>query len=233
MDKLIPSAFKAIGSVFAPGMLGVFSASIAVTLAALIGFVTIVTSLTVSLTASMPETEITQLLPWMSGLGASMVAYFLFPGIMPVIVNFFDAKIARIIEAKYYPEAQPINPPFWPEFWHDLRFTLKAIGLNILALPLYVIPLIGQLAFFALNGHLLGREFFIMAARRYMPLADAITLRKTHGRTIFIGGMMLTLFATVPFVNLFAPFWGIALMTHFYHTIKPRALIEVLPPTTA
>ncbi len=230
MEKLIAASFKSIGSIFAPGMLGVFVACLCTTFLVLIGFVFLVTTVAASISGLVSDPSLSSALPWFSGLGAGLFAYFLFPGIMPIIVNFFDSKIALVIEQKNYPNVCPISPPFWPEFWHDARFTLLAILLNILVLPLYLFPIIGQITFFALNGHLLGKEFFVMAARRYMPLEEALALRKAHGRTIFIGGIILTILATIPFVNLLAPFWGIAVMTHLYHALKSTPKVEILLP---
>ncbi len=182
------------------------------------------------LTGMISDPSIAAWFPVLSGFGAMLFAYFLFPGIMPVFVNFFDSTIATLIEKQDYPYARPINPPFWPEFWHDVRFSITAIGLNILVLPLYLIPVIGQVAFYALNGHLLGREFFVMVARRYQPLPQAKAFRLQHRRIIFIGGIMLTVLATIPLLNLLAPFWGIAVMTHLYHSLNHTPKMDVLPP---
>ncbi|MDX2074290.1 MAG: EI24 domain-containing protein [Alphaproteobacteria bacterium] len=227
MERLIDASLKAIGSVFAPGMFGVFVMSVLFTLAALLLFVLGVTSVVSLLVGG---AVLSASWTWLSGVGATMLAYFLFPGIMPVFVNFFDSKIATLIEAQDYPNAQPINPPFWPEFRHDVRFSLMAVGLNILVLPFYLLPGINLVIFYVLNGHLLGKEFFVMVARRYLPLHEAVRLRKTHGRSVFIGGILLTVLATVPFLNLLAPFWGIALMTHLYHSLAATPKVEVLPP---
>jgi CysZ protein len=232
MERLVSASLKAIGSVFAPGMFGVFVKSLFFTLFALVGFIFIVTSVTVAISGVVKDPQIATWLPLAGGFGATLFAYFLFPGIMPVIVNFFDAKIATLIEQSYYPAARPINPPFWPEFRHDLRFSLVAIGLNILVLPLYLIPVVNLFVFYALNGHLLGKEFFVMVARRHLKLEDALVLRRTNSRIIFVGGIILTILATIPLINLFAPFWGIAVMTHLYHIITHTQKVEVLPPSS-
>jgi len=229
MDRLAQASFKSVGSIFAPGMLGVFVMSMGLTLLALILFVAAATSASSWLSAYISDPIFAHWLPWLSGFGAMGLAYFLFPGIMPIFINFFDSRIATLIEQQDYPLAQPINPPFWPEMWHDVRFSLVAITLNILVLPLYLTG-IGILVFFLLNGHLLGKEFFVMVARRYLPLRDALELRRRHSRMIFIGGILLTVMATVPLLNLLAPFWGIAVMTHLYHNLARTPQADLLPP---
>lgn len=231
MSRFVSAAFKSLGSIFAPGMLGVFISSVIFTLFALIGFVILATIVGSALSGYVSDPEMSHFLPYISGFGAAAIAYFLFPGIMPVIVNFFDSKIARLIETEDYPNAHPIDPPFWPELIHDLRFSLTAIALNILVLPIYIfLPFIGLLIFYVLNGHLLGKEFFVMVARRYMSIPDALALRKTNSRIVFVGGLSLALLATIPFLNLFAPFWGIAVMIHLYHSLGSVTKVEILAP---
>lgn len=226
MERLIESAVKAIGSIFALGMFGVFVKSLLLTLAALTGFIILAVWVAGMLSGYVTDPALAAWLPALSGFGATLFAYALFPGIMPVFVNFFDSKIASLIERQDYPDARPIDPPFWPELSHDARFSLMAIGLNILVLPLYLIPLVNIGVFYALNGHLLGKEFFVMVARRYLPIPEALALRKRHGRMVFAGGVMLTLLATIPFLNLLAPFWGIALMTHLYHSLSEVPILR-------
>ena len=229
MDRLAQASFKSIGSIFAPGMLGVFMMSMGLTLLALLLFIVGATSASAWLSGHVTDPAIAAWLPWLTGIGGGMLAWFLFPGIMPLFVNFFDSRIATLIEQQDYPLAKPINPPFWPELLHDVRFSVVAIMLNILVLPLYLTG-IGMLVFFLLNGHLLGKEFFVMVARRYVPLTEALALRKRHRRMIFIGGILLTVLATVPLLNLLAPFWGIAVMTHLYHRLTGTQKAELLLP---
>ncbi len=227
MERLIHAAFRAGGSIVAPGMFGVFIRSVLFALATLTCFVLLVTTIVHAFVQGSGDSA---LWSWLSGMGATLLAYFLFPGIMPIFVNFFDNRIASLIEARDYPAAAPIDPPFWPEFRHDVRFSLMAVSLNILALPLYLVPVIGQVIFYVLNGHLLGKEFFVMVARRYRPLPEALALRKKQSRIVFSGGVLLTILATIPVLNLFAPFWGIAVMTHLYHSISGTPKVDVLPP---
>ena len=213
MHHLFFSSTRALGSLFAPGMFSVMIVCVLVTVVALFGFIASATTLFAWIFQD-------PMFTWAGGVGAGVLAWFLFPGIMPVIVNFFGERIGAIIERQDYPAGLPARQPaFWPEFLHDVRFSLVTICLNLLVLPLYLLPVINLFLFYLLNGYLLGREFFVMAARRHMPTAEAEALRKRHGRTTLIAGIALTVLATIPIVNLFAPFWGIALMTHLFHRL--------------
>ena len=215
MEKLIDASLKAAGSLFAPGMFGVLIKSLIITIVALTLFFFGASSFFFWLFGADSPWS------WLGAFGSGMMAWFLFPPIMPIIVNFFDTRIVRIIEMQHYPSAPlATEPPFMKEFLHDLGFTSKALLLNLLALPLYLIPVVNLLLFYGLNGYLLGREFFVMVARQHMPLEEAIALHKRHRRMASVAGTLLAFTATLPIINLFAPIWGIALMVHVYHRIN-------------
>lgn len=224
MESLIKSSFKAINSLFAPGMLFILFKSIVITLLALTLFFFGASTLCFWLFG--PESPIA----WLGVFGAGMTAWFLFPSIMPVIVNFFDTRIVSLIESHEYPQAPKAQePPFMRELLHDMKFTAKALMLNILALPFYLIPIVNLLLFYGLNGWLLGREFFVMVARQHMTLDEAAALHKRHSRMAGLGGTALAIMATIPIVNLFAPIWGIALMVHLFHHLRAPEP-QILPP---
>lgn len=218
MGALISSAFRAAGSLFTPGMPGVFLWSLLATLAALAGFVAGASLFFGWLGGALQNYAFSDSIPWLGGIGSAVLAWMLFPGITPLVISFFDARITRLIEAHAYPGTPPPQPAaFLPELLHDLRFALTALGLNILVLPLYLLPGLNLFLFYWLNGYLLGREYFVMAARRHMPVAEANALRRRHAGVVTAGGALLTFLATVPVLNLLAPFWGVALMVHLYH----------------
>lgn len=228
MHALLQITLRALRSIFAPGMFGVFIWSLLITIGALSGFV-LFAGLLLHMMAD--SALLSWWVPYAGMWGAAALAWFLFPGIMPIFVNFFDARIAHLIERQDYPQSVASNPtPFWKEFWHDVRFSLLAVTLNIVVLPLYLLmPGLHFLPFYLLNGYLLGREFFIMAARRHMPIDEAILLRRQHAQIILAAGTALAVMATLPLVNLVAPFWGVAVMVHLYHRVaandeKPKLL---------
>lgn len=231
MKDIFIAAQKAVGSIFVPGMLGVFFFSLVLTILVLTGFTIGMSTLVGVLLDDFIFPYASYILGF---LGSFMLAWIFFPGIMPIIVNFFDNKIATLIEKQYYPDAKPPNNfPWMSEFVHDLKFSLSAILFNILALPFYLIPVVNVIIFYWLNGYLLGKEFFVMVARRYMPVAEAEKLRRAKSQKVLIGGVLLTLAATIPIINFVAPFWGIALMTHLFHQDyrQPREpeLIDITP----
>ena len=87
----------------------------------------------------------------------------------------------------------------------------------MLLLPFnFWLPGIGTLATVAVNGWLLGREFFELAALRHMSQTAARNLRRRHVFGVWMGGLLLAALAAVPFVNFFAPLFGAAIMVHLY-----------------
>lgn len=232
MGLLFISALSALRSLWVPGMFAILCRSLVVTILALIAFIIVMTGLSSWAAQFMTDPILREHAGVLGGLSAAALAWFLFPGIMPLIITFFDERIIGTIEASDYPGAKPAPRPFWPELAHDSRFALIAIGLNILVLPLYMVPVINLFLFYVLNGFLLGREFFMTVARRYLGIPAADALRKTHTRAITLGGIGLSLMATIPLVNLFAPFWGIALMTHLFHTLSPHTRDGVVEGTS-
>ena len=158
MKALMTAAGRAMGSLLIPGMIGVFVLSLILALVLLMGFV----GLGVMAFSWWAEPYgLAGFAPWLGSIGAGWIALLLFPSITPIIVSFFDVAITRLIEQHDYPATpQPQPLPFWPEFWHDVRFALKALLLNIVVLPLYLVPGVNVVLFYLLNGSLLGREYF-------------------------------------------------------------------------
>jgi CysZ protein len=82
--------------------------------------------------------------------------------------------------------------------------------------------------FFLATAYLLGREYFELAAMRHLPVAEAKHLRKTRSGTVFVAGMFIAAFVSIPIVNLAAPLFAMAFMVHMYKRIKidPRRLMD-------
>ncbi len=86
-------------------------------------------------------------------------------------------------------------------------FGVVIIG-NLIALMLLFIPGINIIAFFLVNGYLLGREFFEFAAMRFRSAEEAKLLRSRHSGTVFAAGLVIALFLAVPIVNLLTPLFA-------------------------
>ena len=112
-------------------------------------------------------------------------------------------------------------------FWDGFRDTINFLGVlifaNVLALILYAffVPF-APFIFWGLNGFLLGREYFQLAAMRRVGRAKAKELRKRHFATIWLAGVLMAMPLTIPLVNLVIPIMGAATFTHLFHRLEGR-----------
>ena len=113
-----------------------------------------------------------------------------------------------------------------------MNFLGLLIALNVVALIFYAFagpffPVI----FWALNGFLLGREYFTLVASRRLGRSAAKDLRNRHWLTLWIAGTLMTLPLSLPLVNLIIPVLGVATFTHIFHRIwQAPPATSVIPP---
>lgn len=167
--------------------------------------------------------------PWLDwtiralgGLGAVVGAWFLFPAVVTLILGFLLDGVVRAVEARHYPMLPPARPQSFVEgLGAAIRLGAVAVALNLLVLPIYLVPGLNLLVWLLLNGHLLGREYVETVAAGRMPRRQAADLRRRHRLGVLASGAIVAGLLLVPFVNLVAPVVGIALMTHRFHRWWP------------
>jgi len=133
--------------------------------------------------------------------------------------------VADAVEDRHYrhwPKAERV--PFGDALRDTVNFLGVLIAANIFALVLYVMfPPFALFIFWGLNGFLLGREYFTLAAIRREGRAGAKALRKRHIGKIWIAGTLMAMPLSLPLVNLVIPILGAATFTHLYHQIQAQA----------
>ena len=75
--------------------------------------------------------------------------------------------------------------------------------------------------FFA-NAYLLSREYFLLAAMRFRPPDEARALRRAHNTRIFLAGMLIAIFVSIPLLNLATPLFAMAMMVHMHKRLSQR-----------
>src|SRR5258708_21672279 len=65
---------------------------------------------------------------------------------------------------------------------------------------------------------------------RFHPAAEAKALRRAHRATIFVAGMFIAGFVSIPIVNLATPLFGTAFMVHMHKRLTGRRRQELLEP---
>ncbi|MFW5834768.1 MAG: EI24 domain-containing protein [Pseudomonadota bacterium] len=165
------------------------------------------------------------LLPWLTGAGALVVAILLAPLAAISVLGLFVDAVADAVEARHYPgwgKARPIGVV--EGLGQALRLLALTAGLNLLALPFYLLlPAFNLILYLVLNGFLLGREYFWTVAQRRMDARAVRDLYRHRRGAITFAGMVLALWALVPLVNLTLPVVGTAFMVHRYAALRARA----------
>jgi len=110
--------------------------------------------------------------------------------------------------------------PIGPAVASSLRFMGVVIVGNSFALLLLLLPGINLIAFFLVNGYLLGREFFEFAAMRFRSPTDARLFRAKHASTVFLAGLVISAFLAVPIVNLLTPLFAASMMVHLHKRLS-------------
>ncbi|POF34036.1 sulfate transporter family protein [Roseibium marinum] len=159
----------------------------------------------------------------LTGIGAVFVLGFLIAPISALFAGLFQDEIADIVDQKDYPGDRPGKAlPFAQSVGQTIKFTGVVVLGNLFALLLLLVPGVNLIAFFLVNGYLLGREFFEFAAMRFMPAAEAKAFRKARGGTVFLGGLVIAALLAVPILNLVTPIFATIFMMHLFKRLASR-----------
>ena len=160
----------------------------------------------------------------LSGAALVFLVWITFPGTVGIVTGFLLERVADRTEARHYPGLSPAREQGLAEALRlAVNFALVGIGLNLLALPVYfLLPVINVFVFYALNGYLLGREYFELVALRRLDEASVRALRRAYQGSIFLSGAAIAFLMTVPLLNLAAPVVATVYMVHLFESLKRR-----------
>ena len=163
---------------------------------------------------------------FMAGAGLFIGLAFLIAPVSILVASFFADDIAARIEREDYPQDPPGKPlPVGRAVWEAVKLALLALGINLVALFLLLVPGINVVAFLLANTFLLGREYFAIAAGRFLPPAEVAALRARHPVAIYGAGLFMALWLSVPILNLFMPVFGTALSVHVFKVLAARSAV--------
>ena len=74
--------------------------------------------------------------------------------------------------------------------------------------------------FAAVNGYLLGREYFELMASRRLDPAKADAMRRRYGGQVWLAGIVITGLLSIPVLNWFLPVIGAASMLHLFEKLR-------------
>lgn len=210
---MFAAAALAFGQLFTPPFRGVLFKSIALTVALLI--VGIIAATTAFGALVILPGWVETALQIVGGLGLVIGSVFLVAPITALIAGMHIDEIAESVEQTHYPQDRPGETLGVVQgLGISLKFGLVVIAVNIGVLFLLLLPGINLMAFYIGNGYLLGREFFEMAAMRYMAPAEARALRREYRLRSFLSGIIIAGMVSVPILNLLTPLFATALMLH-------------------
>jgi CysZ protein len=168
------------------------------------------------------------LLSFSSFIFMMVMSIFLMMPVASAITSMFLDEVAQAVEDEHYPHlAQVPGVPFGEALRDTLSFLGLLIVANIVALIVgsmlfLIFPPAWVIIFWGLNGFLLGREYFTLAAMRRVGRARAKKLRSKHMGTIWLAGVLMAMPLSVPILNLFIPILGAATFTHIYHILSDK-----------
>ena len=220
---------KALGQMSDPRFRRVLFIGLGLTVALLIGVYALFLGL---LNWFFPDTLT---LPWLGEVtwvddllsGASILlmmvlSIFLMVPVASAFTSLFLDDVADAVEATHFPALSPAPRVSFAEGLRDsLNFLGVLIVANLLALVGYLFlgPL-APLGFIALNGFLLGREYFQLIALRRLGRDGAKAARRRHAVQIWAAGALMAAPLTIPIVNLLVPVLGAATFTHLFHRLE-------------
>ena len=172
------------------------------------------------------------------------LCWFLFRAVAIFVMGIFSDEVVDLVERKYFPAAAARAKPVG--IGRGMKLGLasagRAIGYNLLALPVYIgllVTGVGMIvAVIAVNGLLLGRDLQDMVMARHRgerrgqgrqsgisrdEINPDAMMRPLARPTRIALGLIVALLFLVPFVNLLAPVLGAAMAVHLVHAREGRA----------
>ncbi|MFQ5564816.1 MAG: EI24 domain-containing protein [Paracoccaceae bacterium] len=150
-------------------------------------------------------------------------AFLMFP-VAAMFVSLMLDRIVDAVEARHYPELTPARPMGLAEAIRGgLGFALVVLAVNLVALIFYLLAgPFAPLVFWAVNGYLLGREYFELVALRRLEPDGMRRMRGRHGVRIWLAGALMAVPLSIPLLNLLVPVVGVATYTHMFHRLWRR-----------
>lgn len=166
-------------------------------------------------------TWVHELVSWGGAFLLMFLSIFLMVPVASAITSMYLDDVADAVEAVHYPHLPPnASVPFADALRETLNFLGLLLGANLVALFLAIVfSPIAPFIFWGVNGFLLGREYFTMAATRRLGRKKAKALRRKHIGTIWMAGVLMAMPLSVPFINLMIPILGAATFTHLFHQL--------------
>jgi len=162
-------------------------------------------------------------------LGVITGAIFLMPAVTAFVGSFFVDEIGEEVERVYYPAEPPGRAlPLWTAVIEGIKTALLTVLVYLCALPFLFVGIGFVIMFFA-TAWLLSREYFLLAAMRFRTPSEAKAMRRAHSTSVFVAGLPIAAFVSVPILNLATPLFAMAMMVHVHKRLSGQR-IELIEP---
>jgi len=165
-----------------------------------------------------------------AALGIVTGSVFLMPAVTSFVGGFFVDETAEAVEREYYP-AEPSGRalPLMTALAEGIKIGLIALLVYLCTLPFMLWAGLGVMVLFLANAYLLGRMYFELAAMRFRLPLEAKTMRRVHAGYVFLAGIVIAVFVSVPLLNLATPIFAMAFMVHIHKQLSGRP-VELIQP---
>lgn len=158
---------------------------------------------------------------------ALLLAWMLFPVVTLLVLGFFLDGVIASVESRRYPGLGPIRRcGIAGGLAGTLRLLALTVLLNLVILPLCLVPPINLFIYYLLNGYLIGREYFEVVALRRVDEGVARAMWRRHRGRLVLAGMVVVFLLSLPLVNLVAPVMAVAFMLHVFEGFKRGEMAE-------
>jgi CysZ protein len=159
----------------------------------------------------------------MASLGIITGALFLMAAVTAFIGSFFVDEVGDAVERQTYPAEPPGHAlPLLRALIEGVNFTVLSLVVYLCALPFIFFAGLGVIILFLANSYLLGRQYFEFAAMRFRTPHDAKAIRKRNAPYIFLAGMVIAVFVSIPLLNLATPIFAMAYMVHIHKRMSGK-----------
>ncbi len=226
MFFVFESGFLAIREIFSPPFRHVLFKSLGMTLAILALIWIGLDKLALSY-VFISHPFLQTIIGYATGAGLFIFLAFFIGPISVIVSGVFLDNLADIVERDLYDSNERGQPIAVSQaIIMGLRFAVVSAGINFIALLLLFIPGINAVAFLMANAYLLGREYFLFVATRFVPLARALEMRRFYAFKLFIVGLFIAVFVTIPGLNVLTPLFGVAFMSRIYKDLARQQVFD-------
>jgi uncharacterized protein involved in cysteine biosynthesis len=152
------------------------------------------------------------------GLAALLLSWWLFLPVAAAIASQLVEPVAAAVERRHYPGLPPPQgASVAAQLAFGLRFGLRLLGLQLLLLPLFFVPVVGAALALLVASHALGSGMVQQTALLRMDSAAAHAAWRRLRWPGWGLGLVLAAMALVPLLNLLVPVLGTAAAVHLLH----------------